>query len=365
MTRQATKLTAGAKRSLAAGEPTIAASFALALIDLAVAKGAPRKDLIARASLSPSELADRDQRVPYSKYVKLMRAGKELSGDPALALHFGESFDLAELSIVGLLGFACETIAEAMVQTRRYATLIADAPIADRLIMSREPSGLWLVDTRENPNEFPELTESAFARMASTSKRFGTSHLLKALHFTHAEPSYRAEYDRIFFNMPITFGSDRNALLMDSDDSWLQWRFPAQPRYAFGIFSERAEALLKRLEASKSLRSKVESLLMPILHTGDAGMDKIAAKLGLSRRTLARRLKDEGAVFEEVLDELRHKLAVSYLSEKKVSVNETAYLVGFSEPAAFSRAFKRWTGKTPSAARSARRAPPRRKRKGE
>ncbi len=73
----------------------------------------------------------------------------------------------------------------------------------------------------------------------------------------------------------------------------------------------------------------------------------IAGKLGLSRQTLFRRLRAEGVTFERVLDELRHTLALHYLQGQKVSVNETAYLVGFSDPAAFSRAFKRWTGSRP------------------
>src|SRR5437588_7696532 len=81
--------------------------------------------------------------------------------------------------------------------------------------------------------------------------------------------------------------------------------------------------------------------------TGEASMDMIAVKLGLSRQTLFRKLKTEGITFEKVLDELRHKLALHYLNGKKVSVNETAYLVGYSEPSAFSRAFKRWTGSSP------------------
>ena len=87
---------------------------------------------------------------------------------------------------------------------------------------------------------------------------------------------------------------------------------------------------------------------MPILHTGDIGMDAIAAKMAVSRQTLFRRLKAEDVTFEKVLDELRHRLALHYLGGRKASVNETAYLVGFSDPAAFSRAFKRWTGKSPS-----------------
>jgi AraC-like DNA-binding protein len=93
---------------------------------------------------------------------------------------------------------------------------------------------------------------------------------------------------------------------------------------------------------------------MPILHAGTADIDTVATKLGMSRSTLFNRLKDEGTTFTKVLDELRHNMALDYLQGKKVSVNETAYLVGFSEPAAFSRAFKRWTGKSPRTMRNAR-----------
>jgi AraC-like DNA-binding protein len=120
--------------------------------------------------------------------------------------------------------------------------------------------------------------------------------------------------------------------------------------------SERADALLKELENSRTARGKVESLLIPMLHTGEISMDAIASKMGVSRQTLYRNLKDEGVTFEQVLDEIRHKLALEYLRGKKVSVNETAYLVGFSDPAAFSRAFKRWTGISPREVRLARAA---------
>ena len=108
----------------------------------------------------------------------------------------------------------------------------------------------------------------------------------------------------------------------------------------------------KILESSESVRARVEGLLLPILHTGGASVDAIAGQLGLSRQTLFRKLKAEGVTFEKVLDELRHELALHYLCGKKTSVNETAYLVGFSEPAAFSRAFKRWTGFSPRAMRN-------------
>lgn len=85
------------------------------------------------------------------------------------------------------------------------------------------------------------------------------------------------------------------------------------------------------------------------LHTGNVSMKTIASQMGMSRQTLYRQLKQEGTSFDELLDRLRHRLAIDYLEGEKVSVNETAYLVGFSDPSAFSRAFKRWTGHRPSA----------------
>ena len=78
-------------------------------------------------------------------------------------------------------------------------------------------------------------------------------------------------------------------------------------------------------------------------------MDEVARRLGLSRPTLYRKLKDEGISYETLLDELRHRMALHYLNGKKVSVNQASYLVGFSDPSAFSRAFKRWTGASPRA----------------
>lgn len=119
----------------------------------------------------------------------------------------------------------------------------------------------------------------------------------------------------------------------------------------FGIFSAHAEALLKELKESETVRGKVESLLIPVLHKGELSMENVARQLGLSRPTLYRQLKAEGISFETLVDELRHKMALHYLGGGKATVSETAYLVGFADPASFSRAFKRWTGGRPSAAR--------------
>ncbi|HEY8571431.1 AraC family transcriptional regulator [Phenylobacterium sp.] len=332
-------------------EPTVGAGFARGLFELAVAKGAPRAALAEASGVDPRALEDPDARVPFSTYKAIMRAGKALSGDSALGLHYGEGVDIADVSIAGLISQAAETMDEALAQLNRYVRLIVEAEAVgatERFQLVRDRKGVWLTDTRANPNDFPELTESAFAQLVCGARRATGFTFVKAVHVTHPEPPHAAEYERIF-QSPVTFNSDRNA--MEVHEAAANLRIPAtMNRYVFGVLSERAEALLRELESARSTRGKVEKLLMPVLHKGEVNMDAIASELGMSRQTLFRKLRAEGVTFVGVLDELRRTLALHYLSGKKVSVNETAYLVGFSDPSAFSRAFKRWTGKPPKVA---------------
>jgi AraC-like DNA-binding protein len=169
--------------------------------------------------------------------------------------------------------------------------------------------------------------------------------------FTHAAPPYRAEYERIF-GVPVEFGCERNALRLN-EAMLASLRFPSTPRYVTGVLKDHAEALLAKLDSSHSMRGRVEALLVPALQSGDVGIEAIASALGLSRQTLFRKLKAEGVTFAHVLDELRHKLALHYLSTRNASVKETAHRVGFSDATAFSRAYKRWTGIAPGASRVA------------
>lgn len=332
---------------------TVGAGLARGLVAIAVKRGAHAEELARKAGVSLADLQDQDSRIAMANYIALMRAAKELTGDPAIALHYGEEVDLGDLSIAGLIMNASETMGEAFIQMNRFGRLAIEvegvAPGERRFRHVVDARGVWLVDDRANPNDFPELTEVTFARMCCQPRRFLPRPHFLEMHVTHPEPAHRAEYDRIF-QCPIVFNAEWNAWRGDPELS--AHRVQLHPKYVFGVLSDRAEALLKDLEDSKTTRGRVESLLLPILHTGDIGMDAIATKMAVSRQTLFRRLKAEDATFERVLDDLRHRLALHYLSGRKTSVNETAYLVGFSDPAAFSRAFKRWTGKSPSEMRS-------------
>jgi AraC-like DNA-binding protein len=104
---------------------------------------------------------------------------------------------------------------------------------------------------------------------------------------------------------------------------------------------------LARLDSS-GIKAKVRSKLMEMLPAGTANEYKLANTLGLSPRSLQRKLKDEQTSYSELLEETRRQLGKQYLSDSRLSINEITYLLGFSEPASFSRAFKRWTGHSPT-----------------
>ncbi len=333
-------------------EATVSAGYAKSLLDFAVSQGADERRLLTRAGVAPSVLEDQDNRLPFDRYAALMRAAKEDSGNPALALEFGAATDLRKYSVVGLLSHASANMMEALMQLNRYGRLVVEVEgLADgpRFQMTTENGWRWMEDRRANPNDFVELTESTWSRFIVVTRSDFPEHTyaLEA-HVTHAPPSYRARYEELW-QVPVTFSSRWNAIR--SDPSWERVQIQPDNRYVFGILSERGDALLHELETSKTLRGRIEALIMPILHTGDVSVETIATKLGTSRQTIYRNLKSEGVTFEQTLDDLRHRMALDYITAKKVSVNEAAYLVGFSDPATFSRAFKRWTGKSPRAYR--------------
>lgn len=335
--------------------PTVAASAPKAFLEFAVSRGANRATLLERSHLCLDDLKNPERRIPLAAYIALMRAGVELCNKPALALLYGEAIKLQDISFVGLLGEIAENVESGRALMNRYARLAFDpddGTTANMVEIVPENGNVWFKFTSDVYRDNPLLTESGVARavcgvraMLSSMPDLAHIPFPKAIHFTHEEPGYRAEYDRIF-EVPLFFGSHMNALLVDQ--ALLTISLPPPNPYLSQVLTAHAEGLLKSLESSKTTRGKVEKLLTTILHTGTASIDMIARQLGVSRQTLFRRLKAEGVTFEEVLDELRHTMALRYLRDQKRSVKETAYLVGFSDAAAFSHAFKRWTGQSPS-----------------
>src|SRR5829696_6587323 len=134
---------------------SVVATAVTALLDFAESKGAPRRLLMDRARLTDDLLGDPDGRVPFACFVDLMRAGQQLAGDPALALHFGEAVDVSEIAIGCVVAATSATFVESFGMMNRYARLGVDVETSDggdRFALERDGGRVWIVDRRANPN---------------------------------------------------------------------------------------------------------------------------------------------------------------------------------------------------------------------
>lgn len=328
----------------------MAAGFAAAFADFAASRGADRGTLLTASNLTETDLRHQDNRIPVSAYHALIAAGIRQTGDTALLLRHTFESDLQAISVVGQIVHTSKTLAHSIDQLNRYIRLVADMPAAkgvDRYELLHTSEGLWIVDHLILPDADYLGTEASFARFISEFRSsFPDLVFALDLEVTFAPPPHVDVYPELF-GIPVRFCANRNALRLDP--VWVSENsaFEAGHAYAFGIFTRHADALLKELETATTVRGMVEAQILPHLHEGSISMDSVAREVGMSRQTLYRRLKEEGLTFGAVHDDLRKQMALDYLSAQKVSVNETAYLLGFSEASSFVRAFKRWTGHSP------------------
>lgn len=336
---------------MSAAEPTVACGYAAALVKFAAGRGADRVALLEAAGMEVADLARHDERLPLGRFRALILAAKSATGDPALALRFGCEADMAEASVVGLIGRSAGTLPEAIALLNRYGRLIADVEHdgPERFRIEEDAERHWLVDRRCNPAAFPEFGECTIGRLVAVGRQlFPEADYVKAVEFAHPPTPYAKDYAEVL-GVPVAFAGDADRIELDPA-ALDRPTAVQQPRYVLSILGGHADTLLARLDGRAGLRGEVEELLIESLPRGAHGQDQVAQRLGLSRRTLHRRLQAEGTTFERVLEALRRRLAEEHLGAGR-SVKRTAHLLGFSDPAAFSRAYKRWTGASPLASR--------------
>jgi AraC-like DNA-binding protein len=169
--------------------------------------------------------------------------------------------------------------------------------------------------------------------------------------FAHHRSGATSEMAR-FVGAAVEFGADNDEFALNANARELPL-IHADP-YLHDLLLKYCEAALAdRSRDTSQLRTRVENAISSLLPHGRVILVDIARSLGMSKRTLARKLSDEGLKFTEILEQLRRDLAVRYLDDRELHVSKIAWLLGFHEVSAFTHAFKRWTGKTPSQMRMA------------
>jgi len=187
--------------------------------------------------------------------------------------------------------------------------------------------------------------EATIASMASISREVSAKPFTPlAVYFKHDPPDSIAEHEA-YFGCPVYFGTDRDALLVSYDT--LNTPNQLGDKSISMFFDSHLEAEVSKVKEEHTLEHQVRGEISRALSEGVPGISDVATSLGMSGRTLQRRLADHGYTFQVLVDESRRQLAERLLQQTDYSLAEVAFMTGYSEQSAFTRAFKRWAGQTP------------------
>jgi AraC-like DNA-binding protein len=303
----------------------------------------------AATDLTPELIADSDARVSHAQFSVAWAEAVRLSGEPALALQIAEALPSGAFGIVEYVCRSAPSLGEAIRQWVRYLNILDEA-VHVGVVEEEDSVVLRVLDESEAPA--PAAHELCFGVLAARARELAAAPVrILAVRFTHRAPSDVSPYQR-WFDAPVTFGARFTELVLPR--SAMDTPLASADPNLLAILTRHADTLAAKDRSKPPVTREVERVLRAALRSDDGDIDPVARRLGLTARSLQRRLKEEGTSFKEVREHVRHELAMRYLDED-LAISEVSFLLGFSEPSAFFRAFKRWTGATPLENRAQRR----------
>ncbi len=313
------------------------------VLEAAAARGVDAGRLARAAGLPPAlpgadSLAARD-------YLALLDAGARLSEDPHFGLHVGERVRPGTYSVYGLVLMACRDFGQALEQTQRYEQLAHDLGRSHLALEGAQAVYGW---TSHYPGASRHLVESVFAGIRVFGSWLAGRPLAPgAIAFVHRSDAPADEYLRVLGVQP-QFGASANLARFDA--ALLAAKVPNADPGLYPVLRQHAERLLgERKAAGAGVVAQVRAAVIRVLAHGGARLPLVAAQLGLSPRTLQRKLADAGSSFQEVLDGARYELARDYLGQRDLGLVDIAFLLGYQEQSAFTHAFREWSGLSPGA----------------
>jgi AraC-like DNA-binding protein len=311
--------------------------------------GVPVAPLLKRAGLTPELIADPEQRLSVRSQIAVLDEAAKALKDDCLGFTLACDHDPRGTGLLYYVMTSSRTLGEALQRLARYSKVTNEAVVfgyreGNRLITSLSYSGV----PRHSDRHQIEFCMFAAIRIC----RLLTGQKLVPQHFSiaHDRSGNTAEMSR-FVGTKVEFGSDRDEFVLNIEARELP--VIHADNYLNDLLVQYCEAALANRRGDVgSLRTRVENAISSLLPHGRVMVDDVARSLGMSKRTLARKLSDEGLNFTDVLQQMRRDLAVRYLDDPKLHISKIAWLLGFSDVSAFTSTFKRWTGKTPSQMRA-------------
>jgi AraC-like DNA-binding protein len=311
--------------------------------------GVPVAPLLGRVGLTAEVIADPEEQLSVQTQIALLHEAAIALKDDWLGFSLARDFDPRDLGLLYYLMSSSQTLGDALKRVARYSKITNEALVVgyregNRLIIELSYSGV----PRHSDRHQIEFCVFGLLRIC----RMLTGRKLVPQHFSisHYRSGRVSEMAR-FVGTELEFGAERDEFALATDARELP--LIHSDTHLNDLLLKYCDAALSNRKRDKgALRTRVENAISSLLPHGRALVDDVARSMRLSNRTLARRLSEDGLNFTEVLQQLRHDLAIRYLADSQLHVSKIAWLLGFSEVSAFTHACKRWTGKTPSQLRT-------------
>jgi len=276
------------------------------------------------------------------EFFALYRGIAEVSNDPTIGLKLGTVDRMERYDPIGIAAVCTRSLRDAIGRIGRYKQITCPEKLA--LVERGNESAVhftWLLAHEEEP---AMLVDVCFAWILSIARR-GTGRPIhpKRVEFQRPE-AHRAAYEK-HFHCPIKFGAKKNVLVFNKPD--VDAAFLTYNADLLAAVAPQLEAELKQQLAEKSFREQVKGTLKRLLAGERPAIEHVARELRLSKRTLQRRLTEDGITFQQLTEEARRELARHYLLHSSLELNETAYLLGYEDANSFFRAFHDWEGTSP------------------
>jgi AraC-like DNA-binding protein len=315
-----------------------------ALLNAVEQAGVPRAQLLCAAGFEAAHIADDEARIARREVYRLCELALELTADPALGLHWAERLTPNSFVPVSYLIAHSATLRQGFEALARFARLLSDEPGFALLDDTRRVTLRWLGADDASPRIQRFSAEMMMAGLCQMVRSFNTGARPERVSFEYAAPEYHQEYTRLFdglecFERPFT------EIVLDG--ALLDAASPHRDEDIHEALRVLAERRMSRLAQGVPYALRVRELLVQSEWRERTGMQLVARKLGLSVRSLRRRLASEGKSYNDVETDAFAIVAKQLLRDKQRTIQEAAYEMGFSDTTTFHRAFKRSTGTTP------------------
>ncbi len=319
------------------------ARWACLAVERLKAKRIATDPILKDAGLTRRQASTPDAKIPFHKHAALLTLAAEATGDGCFGLHLGTSLYPKQAGVLGYVLLNSSTLGDALENLVRYSRVLTEGVDIELRVAGNEGVlmgriGDPLVKDERQAAEFGMGLLLRFCELVTGSKVSPIR-----VEFRHAKPK-EARTIRQRFGAPIRYGQERLALIVKR--GLLDHPVEAADNELLKILRRHCRQTLGRRPRTKDIAYEARELITALLPSGQPSFDDVARELGMSTRTLGRQLAKQGLSYKGLLDEVRHKLALRYLNDR-IGVKQVAYLLGYSEVAAFGHAFRRWTGSSP------------------